>query len=192
MSTTTLPSNWSPMTSVQIGSSFRNTSEPGRSRLYIHFDIDVDGVDNPLLLDFMDISLPSLAGRSYSTALLAQKKWETQGVSRTIAGDSITGTIECPGEVYEILVGFIGANGTARIEIPNQLWFSQWRVAILSVDGPGLIDGDRMTGSLVLTVTNTGPNGRDEMGPVFGDLEADYSDEDYTDGETLLPSGYGS
>lgn len=192
MSTPTLPSTWSPMTAVQIGSDYRNTSEPGRSRLYIHFDIEVDGVDNPILLDFMDISLPSLAARSYSTALLAQKKWETQGVSRIIAGDSITGTIECPGEVYEILSGFIGAKGTARIEIPSHLWFSQWRVALLSVDGPGIVDGDRMTCSLVLTVTNTGPNDRDEMGPVFGDLEADYSDSDYTDGTPLYPEGYGS
>lgn len=190
----TLPTEWAPMTSVQVGSASRDTSEPGRSRLYINFDVLPEGseVTNPVLLDFMDIGLPSLAGQSYSTALLAQKKWATQGVSRIIAGDSITGSIECPGAIYEMLQGFIGATATARIEIPNQLWFSQWRVAILSVDGPGIVDGDRMTGSLVLTVTNTGINDRDEMGPVFGSLDSDYSDSDYTDGDTLFPDNYGS
>ena len=54
-----------------------------------------------------------------------------------------------------IFKGMIGAKGTARVVIPSQGVFSQWRVAILSVDGPSLVDGDRMTGSLVLTVTNT-------------------------------------
>jgi hypothetical protein len=187
MSTPTLPSNWTTMTSVQIGSSQRNTSEPGRSRLYVHFDIPVDGVDNPMLMDFLDITLPSLAATSYSTALLAQKKWATQGISRIVGSDTITGTIECPAAVYETLSAFLGAKATARIEVPNHLKFSQWRVGLLSVDGPGIVDGDRMTASLVLSVTNTAPNDKDEMGPVFGDLDSDYSDEDYVDGETLSP-----
>jgi hypothetical protein len=52
---------------------------------------------NPLTFDFLDIGLPSLAASAYSTQLLAQRKMATQGVSRIIAGDSITGTIECSG-----------------------------------------------------------------------------------------------
>ena len=166
--THTLPENWQEMTAKQVGSSTRNVNEPGGSRLLLHLDINVDGIDNPMTFDFIDISLPSLAATAYSTQLLAQKKWATQGVSRIISGDQISGTIECPGAVYAQIAGLIGAKGTARIEIPNQGWFSQWRVGILSVDGPSLMDGDRMTGTLVLTVTNTGSDDMSEMGPVFG------------------------
>lgn len=183
------PEKWGAMTSKQIGTDFRDTSEPGGSRLLLFLDTEIIGVENPITFDFLDISLPSLAASAYSTQLLAQKKWATQGVSRIIAGDSISGTIECPGPVYEQLIAFIGAAGTARIEIPNQGWYSQWRVAVLSVDGPSLTDGDRMTGSLVLTVTNTAPDERSEMAPVFGTY---VPVEDETAGETIYDSEGGS
>lgn len=163
-----LPTGWQQMTGKQVGSDARNVNEPGGSLLLLHLDIDVEGISNPMKFDFIDISMPSLAASAYSTQLLAQKKWATQGVSRIISGDQISGTIECPGAVYAQIAGLIGAKGTARIEIPNQGWFSQWRVGILSVDGPSLMDGDRMTGTLVLTVTNTGADDMSEMGPVFG------------------------
>lgn len=166
--TFTLPNGWTQMDANQIGSTTRDTNEPGGSRLMLYLDAAPTGMTNPMTFDFTDLGLPSLAATAYSTALLAQRKWATQGVSRIIGGDSITGTIECAGATYASIMSVIGAKGTARIEIPTQKWFSQWRVAIMSVDGPTIADGDRMTGSLVLTVTNTGPNDKDEMGPVFG------------------------
>jgi len=165
---TTLPLNWSAMTSKQVGSDTRDTNEPGGSKLLISLDVAVAGIDDPMELDFIDFSMPGLRASAYSTALLAQKKWETMGVSRIIGSDQIAGSIECAGATYAMLAGLIGAKATARIEIPNQAWFSQWRVAILSVDGPAIRDGDRMTGNLVLTVTNTAPDDKSEMGPVFG------------------------
>lgn len=196
MATPTVPSTWTAMTSKKIGSAFRNTNEPGGSRLFLQIDdlpTDItdpagDAPANPLTFDFLDIGLPSLVASAYSTQLLAQRKWATQGVSRIIAGDSITGTIECSGFTYALMVSLIGAKGTARIEIPNQGWFSQWRVAILSVDGPALQDGDRMTGSLVLTVTNTAPNDKDEMAPVFGTYTPT---DDAASGETISPAAGG-
>ena len=187
MSDITLPAGWAEMTGKSVGSAVRDTNEPGGSTLKLYLDVAVDGITNPMTFDFMDIGLPSLAASAYSTQLLAQKKWATQGVSRIISGDSITGSIECPGSVYAQIAGLIGAKGTARIEIPNQGWFSQWRVAILSVDGPGIQDGDRMTGSLVLTVTNTGPDDKSEMGPVFGDYTP--AEDDDSGDITLGPSG---
>lgn len=168
-----VPSNWAPMTGDVIGSAKRDVQEAGGSTLQLYLDAAVEGMTNPMTFDFIDISLPSLAASAYSTALLAQKKWATQGVSRIIAGDQITGTIECPGAVYAMIAGLIGAEGTARIEIVTQGVYSQWRVAILSVDGPTLVDGDRMTGSLVLTVTNTGPDHKSEVAPVFGAITPD-------------------
>ena len=164
-----LPTGWTAMPSTQIGTDTRDTDEPGGSKLMISLDLaPIDDVDEPLILDFIDFGLPSLQASAYSTALLAQKKWATMGISRVIAGDSIQGTIECSGPTYAMLSALIGAKGTARIEIPGQGWFSQWRIAILSVSGPAIADGDRMTGSLNLTVTNTAPDDRSEMGPVFG------------------------
>ena len=165
---TLVPHGWAEMTSSQIGSDTRDTNEPGGSKLLISLDIPVQNVDDPLALDFLDFSMPGLKAAAYSTALLAQKKWMTMGVSRIVDSDQISGTIECSGATYGMLMGLIGAKATARIEIPNQGWFSQWRVAILSVDGPAIRDGDRMTGNLVLTVTNTAPDDKSEMGPVFG------------------------
>ena len=41
-----------------------------------------------------------------------------------------------------------------------------------------------MTGSLVLTVTNTAPNDKDEMAPVFGTYT---SSNDAPAGETISP-----
>jgi len=189
MPTITLPNSWAEMTSKSVGSSARNTNEPGGSKLMLALDVTVEGVDQPMEFDFIDIGMPSLQATAYSTQLLAQKKWATQGVSRIIASDQISGTIECPGEVYAMISGLIGAKGTARIEIPNQGWFSQWRVAILSVDGPSLTDGDRMTGSLILTVTNTAPNDQDEMGPVFGEYTPAVETDD---GESLSPETGGT
>lgn len=166
------PPGWDEMPGHYIGSDKRDVQEAGGSTLSIYFDAgDALGITNPITFDFIDISLPSLAASAYSTALLVQRKWATQGVSRIIAGDQITGTIECPGAVYAMISGLIGAEGTARIEIPTQKQFSQWRVAILSVDGPPLVDGDRMTATLVLTVTNTGPDHKSEVGPVFGEIQ---------------------
>lgn len=185
MSDTTLPTGWAEMTSLQVGSSTRDTNEPGGSKLLISLDVGVTGISDPMTFDFLDIGMPSLQASAYSTQLLAQKKWATQGVSRIIAGDSITGTIECPGAVYAQIAGLIGAKATARIEIPNQGWFAQYRVAILSVDGPGIQDGDRMTGNLVLTVTNTAPDDKSEMGPVFGTYT---SSETETAGPTMTPA----
>jgi len=183
-----LPVGWETMTSIQIGSEFRDTSEPGGSRLMLNMDYKLAGVVNPMVMDFMDISLPSLSAQAYSTQLLAQRKWATQGVSRIIQGDQITGTIECPAVLYEELIAFLGGAATARIEIPTQSWFSQWRVSVLSVDGPSLTDGDRMTASLVLTVTHTGPDEKSEMGPVFGTyVEADDWDTEPA-GTPLVPS----
>jgi len=180
-----LPVGWAEMTSKQVGSDTRDTNEPGGSKLLISLDVPVDQVDDPLVLDFTDFSLPSLKGSAYSTALLAQKKFMTMGVSRIIDSDQIAGGIECSGATYAMLVGLIGAKATARIEIPNQGWYSQWRVAILSVDGPALRDGDRMTSNLTLTVTNTAPDDKSEMGPVFGAYTPD--DEDVA-GPSLEPA----
>lgn len=187
MSDVTLPSGWTAMTSKQVGSSTRNTNEPGGSKLLISFDLALPtGVtEDPLTLDFMDFSLPGLKGSAYSTALLAQKKYMTMGVSRIIDSDQISGSIECCGATYAILSACIGAKGTARIEIPNQGWFSQWRIAVLSVDGPAIRDGDRMTGSLVLTVTNTAPDDKSEMGPVFGNYTPSTTD---VAGPTMTPT----
>ena len=168
MSDTTLPTGWATMTSVQVGSASRDTNEPGGSKLLISLDVGVEGITDPMTFDFMDIGMPSLQASAYSTQLLAQKKWMTMGVSRFVDSDQLSGTIECAGATYAMLAGLIGAKATARVEIPNQGWFSQWRVAILSVDGPAIRDGDRMTGNLVLTVTNTAPDDKSEMGPVFG------------------------
>lgn len=182
----TLPATWTAMTSNQIGTDTRDTTEPGGSKLMISLDdAPISGVDEPLILDFIDFSLPSLQATAYSTALLAQRKWATMGVSRIIAGNSIDGTIECSGATYEMLAGLIGAKGTARIEIPYQGWFSQWRIAILSVNGPAIQDGDRMTGSLTLTVTNTAPDDKSEMGPVFGTYTPDLTG---ITGPTLSPA----
>ena len=183
-----LPNEWTEMPSVQVGSQFRDVSEPGGSRLLLNMDYALSGVDNPMIMDFLDISLPSLSAQSYSTALLAQKKWATQGVSRIIQSDQITGTIECPGALYAQLLAFIGAAGTARIEIPTQAWFSQWRVSLLSVDGPSLVDGDRMTASLVLTVTHTGPDEKSEMGPVFGYYDVPENWDTEPAGDSLIHS----
>ena len=183
-----LPNGWEGMNSVQIGSEFRDTSEPGGSRLMLNMDYKLTGVANPMTMDFMDISLPSLSAQAYSTQLLAQRKWATQGVSRIIQGDQITGTIECPAKLYEEMIAFLGGGATARIEIPSQLWFSQWRVSLLSVDGPALQDGDRMTASIVLTVTNTGPDEKSEMGPVFGDYEEAEDWDTEPAGTPLVPS----
>lgn len=187
MSDETLPQNWAEMTSKQVGSDTRDTNEPGGSKLLISFDIPlpIEGMDDPLALDFMDFSLPSMKGSAYSTALLAQHKYMTMGVSRIIDSDQIAGSIECSGATYAILAGLIGAKGTARIEIPNQGWFSQWRIAILSVDGVPIRDGDRMTSSLTLTVTNTAPDDKSEMGPVFGTYTPSDSD---VAGPTLSPA----
>lgn len=185
---TLLPANWATMTSKMVGSETRDTNEPGGSKLLISLDVAVSGVDDPLELDFMDFSLPSLKASAYSTALLAQKKWMTMGVSRLVDSDQIAGSIECSCATYAILVGLIGAKATARIEVPNQGQFSQWRVAILSVDGPAIRDGDRMTGNLVLTVTNTAPDDKSEMGPVFGSYTPTYPDDGVT-GPSLTPTG---
>ena len=176
MSDPILPAGWSEMTSKQIGSSTRDTNEPGGSKLLIHLDVTVAGLDDPLTFDFIDFGLPALQASAYSTQLLAQKKWTTMGVSRIIGGDQIRGSIECAGATYAMIAGLIGAKGTARIEIPNQGWFSQWRIAILSVDGPSISDGGRMTGNLILTVTNTAPDDQSEMGPVFGSYTPDVDD----------------
>ena len=165
----TLPTNWAVMPSVKIGSSTRNTSEPGGSVLKISFDdASTLSIDDPLVMDFIDFSLPALKANAYSTVLLAAKKWQTMGVSRLIDSDQISGTIECPMETYEKLSGLIGSKGTARIEVPTQGRFCQWRIALLSVDGPQIKDGDRMTGNITLTVTNTAPDDQSEMAPVFG------------------------
>ena len=185
MSDTTLPTGWAYMTSVQVGSSTRNTNEPGGSKLLISLDVGVTGIADPMTFDFIDFTLPGLQASAYSTQLLAQKTYATQGVSRIIAGDSITGTIECPGPVYAQIAGLIGAKATARIEIPSQDWYIQYRVAILSVDGPSVQDGDRMTGNLVLTVTNTAPDDKAEMGPVWGTSTADPT---YTAGPSMAPA----
>lgn len=164
-----LPSGWTAMASKQVGSDTRNTNEPGGSRLLISFDAATAlNLDDPMELDFMDFNLPGMKAAAYSTALLAQKKFMTMGVSRIVDSDQISGSIECSGATYGVLLGLIGAKATVRIEIPNQGWYSQWRVALLSVDGPAIRDGDRMTGSIVLTVTNTAPDDKSEMGPVFG------------------------
>ena len=184
-----LPLGWAAMTSKQIGSDTRNTNEPGGSKLLISLDLTLDTFDDtyndPLTFDFMDFSMPGLKAAAYSTALLAQKKWMTMGVSRIVDSDQISGSIECSGATYGMLMGLIGAKATARIEIPNQGWFSQWRVAILSVDGPAIRDGDRMTGNLVLTVTNTAPDDKSEMGPVFGTYTPSSSD---VAGPTMTPA----
>lgn len=183
----TLPSGWTAMTSVRIGTTTRDTNEPGGSKLLISFDLASDlEVDDPITLDFIDFGLPSLQATTYSTQLLAQKTWATNGVSRILAADQIAGTIECSGVTYATLMSCIGSKGTARIEIPHQGWFSQWRIALLSVDGPSITDGDRMTGNLVLTVTNTAPDDMSEMGPVFGTYTPS---DDYVSGETLSPAG---
>lgn len=186
-----LPVGWAEMTSVQVGTDTRNTSEPGGSKLLISFDEplptygdDVE-VDDPMMLDFIDFTMPSLKATAYSTALLAQKKWMTMGVSRLVDSDQISGSIECSGATYAMLSALIGSKGTCRIEIPNQGWYSQWRIALLSVDGPPVRDGDRMTGNLVLTVTNTAPDDKSEMGPVFGEYTP--SDADVA-GPTLSPA----
>jgi len=187
MSDTVLPAGWATMTSKQVGSDTRNTNEPGGSKLLISLDIAVEGIDDPMILDFIDFSLPSLKGSAYSTALLAQKKWMTMGISRIVDSDQIAGSIECACETYEMLVGLIGAKGTARIEVPNQGRFSQWRIGILSVDGPAIRDGDRMTGNLVLTVTNTAPDDVSEMGPVFGTYTP--SEDDDVEGPSMTATG---
>lgn len=167
-----LPSGWVDMPGHQVGSDVRDTNEPGGSRLLFLPDYALDEVGDEtegiLKFDIIDIGLPSMATSSYDTSLLAQVKYATQGIGRLIAGDQITATIECPGPVYGQMMGLIGCKGTCRIEIPNQKWFSQWRVAIMSVDGPSIVDGDRMTGGMVFTVTNTGPDDKSEMGPVYG------------------------
>lgn len=168
-----LPQGWQPMDGHTVGSSSRNTNEPGGSLLKFLPDDVIDGLgdsDGVIQFDIIDFALPSMATSAYSTALLAQKKWATQGVGRIIAADQISATIENPGPVYADLAGMIGAKGTVRIEIPNQDWYFQCRVAIMSVDGPAVVDGDRMTGSLVFTVTNTAPDDQSEMGPVWGDI----------------------
>ena len=183
-----LPIGWEGLTSIQIGSEFRDTSEPGGSRLMLNMDYKLTGVANPMTMDFMDISLPSLSAQAYSTQLLAQRKWATQGVSRIIQGDQITGTIECPVKLYEELIAFTGGGATARIEIPAQSRFEQWRVSLLAVDGPSLQDGDRMTASIVLTVTNTGPDEKSEMGPVFGDYVESEEWDAENPGTPLVPS----
>jgi hypothetical protein len=148
-------------------------------------DIMPTNDDGTITFDFIDFTLPSLAVGSYSTQLLAQRKYATQAVSRIISADQISGTIECPGAIYAQIMGLLGATGTVRIEIPNQLWYEQWRVAILSVDGPSVVDGDRMTGSLTLTVTNTAADGKSECGPGLGKL--DPEDDVPVDGPTLTP-----
>ena len=94
-------------------------------------------------------------------------------------------SIECSGATYAALAALIGSKGTARIEIPNQGVFSQWRIAMLSVDGVPIRDGDRMTGNLVLTVTNTAPDDKSEMGPVFGTYTPASTD---VAGPTLTPA----
>jgi hypothetical protein len=190
MAANTFPADWAEMTSTQVGSATRNTAEPGGSRLKLLLDVDMSDImptndDGTITFDFIDFTLPSLAVGSYSTQLLAQRKYATQAVSRIISADQISGTIECPGAIYAQLMGLLGATGTVRIEIPNQLWYEQWRVAILSVDGPSVVDGDRMTGSLTLTVTNTAADGKSECGPVFGTL--DPEDDVPVDGPTLTP-----
>ena len=107
---TLVPVGWTAMTSKQVGSDTRDTNEPGGSRLLISFDAAAAlNLDDPMELDFMDFGLPSLKASAYSTALLAQKKWMTMGVSRIVDSDQISGSIECAGATYGVLMGLIGA-----------------------------------------------------------------------------------
>ena len=58
MSDITLPAGWSEMTGKSVGSSVRDTNEPGGSTLKLNLDIPVDGITNPMTFDFLDIGLP--------------------------------------------------------------------------------------------------------------------------------------
>lgn len=173
------PSGWAQMTSKQVGSDTRDTREPGGSYLQLVLDDQTLGFGTQYAsqsaatqryiytFNCIDIQLPSLQAQAYSTALLSQYKWLTSQVSRLVDADQISSTIECSAEEYAQLASAIGEAGTARITIPNQHVAIQFRVSILNVDGPSLVDGDRMTATLVLTVTNTAPDGVSEMGPVI-------------------------
>lgn len=100
--------------------------------------------------------------------LLDRDLWDCQ------SDNQMTCTFKCRGKIYAKLMMLISERerlrGTVRIELPDLGWFSQWRVAVLNVEDAHMYDADHMTGNLTFTVTNTAPDGRSEMGPVFGNL----------------------
>lgn len=61
---------------------------------------------------------------------------------------------------YSTIIDFLGVNATARIELPSECRFGQWRVAIQSIDP--------QSNTLVLAITNTAQEHRSITPPVFG------------------------
>ncbi|MCL2103532.1 MAG: hypothetical protein FWH21_00520 [Kiritimatiellaeota bacterium] len=155
------------MSGTAIGSANRDVREPSGTTL--HFKPD----DGEIIgFDVIDLTLPDLSATSYSTVLLAQQKWATQGISRIIEGGQITATIECPTPVYTELMEHIGEHGIARIEARPFMEWLQYRVAIMTTPGGTYTNGDRVTGTLTLTVTNSSADGKSEIGPMWGALAA--------------------
>jgi hypothetical protein len=67
---------------------------------------------------------------------------------------------------------YIGEHGIARIEARPFMQWLQFRVAVLSTPGGTYTNGDRVTGTLTLTVTNSSADGKQEVAPMFGTLAA--------------------
>ena len=118
--------------------------------LLLSLDLVVEGIPDPLRFELLDLDLRDCGPR------------EPDG--------RMTCTIKCPGETYAMIMAHISAKGTIRIELPDPGWYSQWRVGVLAVEDACVYDADHMTGNLTFTVTNTAPDGRSVMEPVFGKL----------------------
>lgn len=125
-------------------------SVPDGSMLLFSLDLAVEGMPDPLQFELLYLDLRGCGPR------------EPDGV--------MTCSIKCSGETYAIIMALISAKGTIRIELPDPGWFSQWRVGVLAVEDACVYDADHMTGNLTFTVTNTAPDGRSVMEPVFGNL----------------------
>ena len=114
-----------------------------RSNLSIYTDKPVNDIPNPVSFDFW-LHESRLENYEYST--------------------SIEGTVEPTTFTIQELIPLIGKPATARIEISTQLRFGQWRVALQTVEP--------QNGALIFAITNTAPDKKSLIPPVFGDCEA--------------------
>ena len=157
--------NWAPMDpGTPIGQN-RNVREPSGSTL--HYKPD-NVLFTEIEFNVIDISLPDFSAPIYSTVLLANKNWGTVAVGRLAEGGQLGATIECPLEVYATLVTYIGQSGLVLVDADAAgMGRFQCRAALAQVGGPSLSNGDRVTTSVTIAVTNTSADGTREIPPKF-------------------------
>jgi len=170
---TAAPGKWEAMTGIQSGSDTRNVRESSGTQCIMYLDDPLTGQPNPvtpdtLKFDHIDLTEPEATASAYSTTLLSSVEYETMAVGRLKAGGQISANIECSAKTYAKLTNRISRTGVAVIIIPSQRRFSQYRVALLGIGAPTHANGDRVTSTLTIAVTNSSADGEYEIGPVFG------------------------